>query len=52
MTWESHRKLAICSSDGYISVISFEENEENLIGVRLPNSEVPEKLKEFYQNLD
>lgn len=32
MAWETNRKLVVASSDGYCSVISFEEGESNIIG--------------------
>ena len=47
MTWETNRKLIIASSDGFCSIVTFDnsDNSENIIGDRLPNSELPEKLR-------
>lgn len=53
MAWDGNRKLVISSSDGYCSVVSFEDKENgNIIGERLPNEQVPEHLKSYYEMLD
>jgi hypothetical protein len=53
MAWEGNRKLVICSSDGYISIVTFEgTGEDNLIGEKLKIEEIPEKLRSYYENLE
>ena len=46
MAWEGNRKLIVCSSDGYCSIITF-DNDGEIIGERLPNNEIPEKLEKL-----
>jgi hypothetical protein len=52
LVWVGNQKLIASSSDGYCSIISFDEGEENVIGVRLPNDQLPEKLRQHYEKLD
>ena len=56
MAWDTNKKLVICSTDGYCSIVNFEsgtkEGESNIIGERLSNDEVPEKLRAHYEVLD
>lgn len=32
LAWEVNRKLVVCSSDGFCSVVSFEDGPDNIIG--------------------
>ena len=52
MTWDGNKKLLICSSDGYCTVVSFEEGPNNVIGKKLPYDEIPEKIKKNFEVLD
>ena len=47
-------KLAIASYDGYISFVNFELKEDGLtlLGEKLDQSEMPEKLKGIYESLE
>ena len=47
------RKLLGASSDGYISMINFNgESSHEIIGERLPMSEIPEKLRAQFEALE
>ncbi len=52
--WDySGRRLLGASSDGYISMINFNgESSHEILGEKLPNSEVPEKLRPLFEALD
>ena len=44
MAWTGNHKLVVGSSDGYCTIITF-DNDGEVIGQRLANAELPEKLK-------
>ena len=48
LAWEGNKRLAIASSDGFCSFLTF----ENGLGERLENENVPEELREFYSTMD
>ena len=52
--WDySGRRLLGASSDGYISMINFNgDSSHEILGDRLPNSEVPEKLRPLFEAMD
>ena len=54
LSWDfKGQKLLGASSDGYISVISFEgDSHQEILGDRLPLSEIPEKLRPQFEALD
>jgi len=47
-------KLAVASLDGFISFINFEQREDGLtlLGEKLHQQEMPEKLKGIYESLE
>jgi len=47
-------RLSVASSDGFVSFITFDvqENGLTILGERLPTPEVPEKLRGIYEALD
>ena len=53
MHWQGNNRLIVCSSDGFMSVITFNSGPENQIGQRLSLDEIENvDLREHYQKLD
>jgi hypothetical protein len=58
LTWvvnsEGHTRLAVASSDGFVSFVNFDTQENGLtiLGERLNHTEVPEKLKGIYEAME